>query len=289
MNVGTIAVIGSILAGLVSLPAMSASITGDITAAGAELSGMSEQGFEETPRTVSETVTADSMQKTVETAFGRVTFASASDSFRAELESAQEALDVEREADVETVNFTTESAEIVVVETPERVEKVCTTPNGIVETVREGGGETVKFSGTDREHVRETCEDATGSMEAQLERLRGLSVNLGLVLPDVEIETVNASEESVVIRNAGGNDIGLDGWTLSDGDNTFSGFTGVVLAPGDTVTVYSEQTLTSEDCEESEGPDHELCWDSSFVWNDGGETATLTNAEGETVDTHTYD
>jgi hypothetical protein len=54
------------------------------------------------------------------------------------------------------------------------------------------------------------------------------------------------------------------------------------------VTVYSLEELAAEDCGASDGPDHERCWDRSYVWNNDGETATLTNAQGETADTFTY-
>lgn len=289
MNFGTIAVIGSILAGLVSLPAVSASITGDITSAGATLSGISEQEFEETPRTVVEQVSADSMEKIVETAFGRVTFRSTPENFTSELENPRYSLSVERESGVEELAFTTEGVEMDIRKTSEAVEERCNTPQGTLEEVVEGGEEKATFSGTGRQAVRESCADARNDMEEQVEKVRSLSVDLGFTLPEVNISQVNSSKESVTIVNEGGTDVKLDGWELSDeGGNTFSSFGEIVLAPGRTVTVYSEQSLDSDECDESEGPQHELCWDSSFVWNDDGETATLVNSRGETVDTHTY-
>lgn len=289
MNIGTIAVIGSILAGLVSLPAVSASVTGDVTAAGARVSGMSEQEFQETPRTVSEEVAPGSMRKTVETAFGRVTFNSTPERFSTALETPRHSLHVVREPGSEVVEFTTDRVEFDIHETPEQVEEVCRTPRGTLETVSEDGAETVHFSGADRETVKEECTDARGVMGAQLDRIRSVSVDLGLTLPAINVTDVNASKESVTITNAGDVAVDLDAWMLSDSsDNTFTGFVNVTLAPGETVTVYSDEAGDPATCEESGAPDYERCWDSSFVWNDDGETVTLANSNGETVDAHTY-
>lgn len=288
MNFGTIAVIGSILAGLVSLPAVSASITGDVTAAGAKVSGVSEQDFEEAPRTVYEKVTSDSLLKTVETAFGRITFNSTPERFSAILHNPRHSLRTERGPGIREVEFVTDGMEFDILETPGKVEEICRTPRGILEKVRESGGETVRFSGSSREKVKEECTSTRSVIETQLDKVRSVSVDLGLKLPDIEVTSVNASKESVTIQNSGDNTVELDGWTISDGDNTFTGFANVTLSPGEKVTVYSDDAGDPATCEERGGPEHELCWDSSFVWNDDGETATLTNSRGETVDTHTY-
>ncbi|MFB6265812.1 MAG: hypothetical protein ABEI07_01880, partial [Candidatus Nanohaloarchaea archaeon] len=130
MNLGTIAIIGSILAGLLSIPATGAAITGDIAAAGAKLTGMSNDSIQETPKTVSSEISSDSMSKTVETAFGTVEFHSTSERFSASLSTPRKDINLVREAGLENRSFTSESVELSVENTPAAVESVCQTPGG---------------------------------------------------------------------------------------------------------------------------------------------------------------
>lgn len=289
VNIGTAAVMGSILAGLAVIPTVTGVITGDSVSAGAELTGMSEEAFQETPRTVSEQLDSESMSTTVETAFGTATFNTTPETFRAQLETPQHHLVVERTAGLRDIAFESRDADISIQESSESVETDCSTPQGSVSTVTENGDVTEEFSGTNQQAVESTCEEAEQTMELKLNKIRSMSVDLGLKRPEIEIVTVNASKESVLINNSGVTAVDMDGWTLSDeSGNEFTGFSGVDLGPGETVTVYSYDTLEDGDCEASEGPEYERCWDSQYVWDQDGDTATLANSQGELIDALTY-
>ena len=92
----------------------------------------------------------------------------------------------------------------------------------------------------------------------------------------------NPNDEYVVLENAGGESIDLSGWTISDeSGKTYTVPDGVSLAPGDTVTVHSgDGTDTAAD----------LYWDAGRpVWNNGGDTVTIRNAEGARVVREAYE
>lgn len=287
MNIGSIAIIGSILAGLLSIPATGAAVTGDITAAGATITGMSNDSFQDTPRTVTQEISPDAMTKTIETAFGTVSIRSTSDRFSADLETPQNDVSVEREPGRKHMTFTGEGVDLTVERTPDTVTETCATPDGTLTSEKTDGEKTVEFSGANQEDVEATCSAARDRLKTQVERINGVAADLGLV-PDVDIAAVNRSTEKVVVRNTGETPVDLREWQVSDSsDNTYS-FDVSELRPGETVTVYSDDAGQPETCEPSSGPDYERCWDRSHVWNDDGETATLRNAQGETADTFTY-
>ncbi|MDY6765980.1 MAG: lamin tail domain-containing protein [Candidatus Nanohaloarchaea archaeon] len=287
MNIGTVAIIGSILAGLLSIPATGTSITGDITAAGATVSGMSNTSFQDTPRTVTEEISPDAMTKTVETAFGTVRLHATAESFSADLETPRSHVTVQREAGEETVDFTGRTVALTIDRSPDSTSSTCETPQGTLTTATADGERRASFSGVHRQEVNAACDAARARLEQQMERINTVAADVGLV-PDVDIVGINETAESATVRNTGETQVDLRGWKLSDGsDNTYA-FDIAELGPGETVTVYSDDAGDPEACTASSAPDYERCWDSSFVWNDDGETATLRNAQDETADTFTY-
>ncbi|WP_227357164.1 lamin tail domain-containing protein [Haladaptatus salinisoli] len=86
----------------------------------------------------------------------------------------------------------------------------------------------------------------------------------------------NLNGEYVVFENTGDSELDLSGWTISDAaDRTYRVPSGATLAPGETVTLYTGGGSDSES---------ELYWGSeSAVWNNGGDTIIVTNADGTVV------
>lgn len=86
----------------------------------------------------------------------------------------------------------------------------------------------------------------------------------------------NLNGEYVVFENTGDSELDLSGWTISDAaDHTYRVPSGVTLAPGETVTLYTGGGSDSAS---------ELYWGSgSAVWNNGGDTIIVTNADGTVV------
>jgi competence protein ComEC len=88
-------------------------------------------------------------------------------------------------------------------------------------------------------------------------------------------EKENLNDEWIMIANDGDGDVSLEGWTLSDQQNHVYNFQDFVLLSGASVKVHSG---SGDDTEE------DLYWNrSSPVWNNDGDTATLTDDGGYVV------
>jgi len=91
----------------------------------------------------------------------------------------------------------------------------------------------------------------------------------------------NLNDEYVVFRNAGTETLTLGSWAISDAaDHRYTFPDGFALAPGETVTLHTGSgTDTGTD----------LYWGrSGAVWNNGGDTVTVTGADGRVVVERSY-
>jgi len=103
----------------------------------------------------------------------------------------------------------------------------------------------------------------------------------GVAVTDVNPSGSTINDEYVVVENGGSSAVDYSGWSLSDAAGyTYDFPAGFTLDAGATVTVHTgEGTDTSTD----------LYWGyGREVWNDGGDTATLADDAGTTVDTYSY-
>jgi micrococcal nuclease len=91
----------------------------------------------------------------------------------------------------------------------------------------------------------------------------------------------NLNDEYVIFENTGDEAVEMTGWTVSDeADHVYSFPSGFTLEPGDSVTLYTGSGTDTDD---------ELYWgENGAVWNNGGDTVTLKDENGDTVDTYTY-
>ncbi len=278
MNFGNFAMLASIIASLVAVPVASSNITGDFAAAGAELMGTSQEQAETVPRQISESISGDRMVKEVETAMGTARFESTGDTFVSELETPEYSVTSTRQPDGTVEEYRSPSVTLEVAEGPGEIASTCETPNGVLETTKETGSRSTDFAGTHRQQVESRCSDARDRLEQGLEKLARISVDVGLVDTEVEIATVRAEKEETVISNEGPLTVSLANWTLEDEAGATFVFHDTELEPGESVTVHSDEYC----------PDTGVCWDEVNVWNNGGDTATLTNAQGETTDSYSY-
>jgi hypothetical protein len=278
MNIGNFAMLASIVASLVTVPAASATITGDVSAAGAKIVGTGEGSFADMPRTVSEVLDADSMTKRVETAFGTAEFRAESGEFIAELETPQYSVKTAKRPESITQTYSNAGTRLKIDRRAGKIESRCETPNGVLTTSTHRGRKTIDFSGKDRSSVEQTCRQARQQLESGTEKLASIAADLDMIQRQVEITGLEPGAESITIKNTGPLPVDLGNWTLEDeAENSFE-FGDVSLDRGESVTVYSGDAAA--DCDF-------LCWDQ-IIWNDNGDTATLQNANGKTVATHSY-
>ncbi|WP_264783225.1 lamin tail domain-containing protein [Haladaptatus sp. T7] len=86
----------------------------------------------------------------------------------------------------------------------------------------------------------------------------------------------NLNDEYVVLKNAADETLDLSGWTVSDdGGHTYRVPSGVTLAGGETLTLYTGSGSDSAS---------ELHWNAdAAVWNNGGDTVVVRDATGTVV------
>ena len=91
----------------------------------------------------------------------------------------------------------------------------------------------------------------------------------------------NLNDEYVVFQNSGDSSLDLTGWIVSDeAGKTYQFPDGFTLDPGATVTLHTDSGTDTQT---------DLYWDASRpVWNNNGDTVTVTTSEGEVVIEEAY-
>ncbi|GIU97385.1 MAG: hypothetical protein KatS3mg013_1188 [Actinomycetota bacterium] len=88
------------------------------------------------------------------------------------------------------------------------------------------------------------------------------------------------NKEFVVITNTGGCAVRLDGWVLKDAAGHRYTFGPFRLRAGKSVTIHTGRGADDR---------NDLYWGPKYyIWNNDGDTATLKNAAGKTVDSCRY-
>jgi len=91
----------------------------------------------------------------------------------------------------------------------------------------------------------------------------------------------NLTDEYVVFTNTGEEPLDLSGWTVNDeAGHTYTVPDGTTLAPGETLTLYTGSGTDTESA---------LYWGSGRpIWNNDGDTVTVTTAAGEVLGGESY-
>jgi competence protein ComEC len=119
--------------------------------------------------------------------------------------------------------------------------------------------------------------DGSGDGDGASGRLAVAGINADAEGDDRE----NLNGEYVVLENTGEESLELSGWQLREGaGRTYTFPDGFSLGPGERVTVYTGSGTDT---------DSELYWGQDGpVWNNGGDTLTVIDAEGNTVLEESY-
>ncbi|MFC7326485.1 lamin tail domain-containing protein [Marinactinospora rubrisoli] len=86
--------------------------------------------------------------------------------------------------------------------------------------------------------------------------------------------------EYVTIRNSGSRAVSLRGYTLRDAQRHVYTFGGYTLAAGASVRIHTGRGTN--------GSAHRYWGSGAYIWNNTGDTATLRNAAGASVDSCTW-
>jgi Lamin Tail Domain len=86
--------------------------------------------------------------------------------------------------------------------------------------------------------------------------------------------------EFVVLKNVSGRKVQLEGFSVRDASGRTFTFPAMRLRPGRTVRLHTGSGANTA---------RHVYWrQSNYVWNNGGDTATLRNAGGRVIDTCTW-
>ncbi|WP_049980274.1 lamin tail domain-containing protein [Halolamina rubra] len=130
--------------------------------------------------------------------------------------------------------------------------------------------------------ITDPAETTTDSTATPTATDGGTALELVNVHADAEGDDgENLNDEYVVFENTGSSSVDLSGWTLADAaDHTYTFPDGVVLDPGDQITIYTGSGTDTET---------ELYWgESAPVWNNAGDTVILRDETGTIVLEETY-
>lgn len=280
-DISSSVMVASMIVGILTVPAASQTIDASDSVS-ADLPNISDS--ESVPEQVSTETTSDSFSRTVETAFREFETVISQDSAETSLESPGSSLEIEKSPEKTTWTFESSLGRLVVERTPSRTVERVETPQGTLEKVQVDGGISRNFEGADREKVEETAEELRDLMEQkkkQIEQRREKTV-AEQYERNLEIE-IDAPEDFVIIENQGSSAVNLDGWKLSDEARSYK-FESVSVPAEGKLYAYtdSEEELELEEKEEAE-----YVYNTDVVWNDDGDTATL-STNGEEVAVKSY-
>jgi len=269
MNMTNTAMLVTFLTSLAAVPAASASLdTQTQNAVNTIGDGSNASG----PVTHRRTVSSDGVTQTIETKDGTLTFQKG-DGFSARFEAPMYVARVERDRSGTRRSYETPTMEYTVTKNISGVFTDCLSPGGRFRTVKTPDDRTRSFQGRNRSQVRERCELARATLRGEMHRIVKQALRLGILPPDIKIDSVNASKESVTIRSKVPVDVSMDGWQIEDAAGHSFELSGMIPGKGQ-ITVMSGSAATN--CTGR-------CWDRD-VWNDAGDTAILRNANGKKVD-----
>jgi len=130
--------------------------------------------------------------------------------------------------------------------------------------------------------ITDPPETTTGSTATTTATDDGVSLEIAEIHADAEgDESENLNDEYVVFENTGSSPLDLSAWELADAaDHTYTFPDGVVLDPGEQITIHTGSGTDSET---------DLYWGQSApVWNNGGDTVILRDDEGTIVIEESY-
>jgi competence protein ComEC len=134
----------------------------------------------------------------------------------------------------------------------------------------------------DGERVRDVTATATSTPVADGGTATPDALAIAAINADAEgDDTENLNDEYIILENTGDAPLELGGWTVSDeAGKTYTVPDGVTLAAGAQLTLHSGSGTDTET---------DRYWgQGSPVWNNGGDTITVTTADGEVVLEETY-
>lgn len=283
-SVAHAAAAASVLVGLVSVPAVSKtavepSMTPNVT----------EVSDNATSRQVTRQVSSDGFSATVSTAFNELKTSVTPGGVDTSLKSLGSKLEVDKQPGRTVWTLTTSSGSLKIVQTPSKTREIVETPQGTLKRTQAGATVRTSFDGSDRasvEEARTELKDLFRSKKQKMDRKRrSIAPSDSNTATEAQV-TVTANEstgsgygnntlEHVVISNQGAS-VNLEGWSLENNNPQSAELESYVLESGESVKVYSSDV------------DADGITGTGISWENGGDTATLFDSDGEKVAEDSY-
>ena len=223
MNLTNVALISSIIAGMLAIPVGSQQVSGDFSndlyTAGTEMVGGPSNNTSKIPKTITEEKAPDEYSMSLETAFGKVESEITPSGVVQTLEQPDKVITIEK--DSESTVWILESGECSLEITKEVDKEVseCETSRGTL-TVSTESGETLEFEGIERQKVQQTCEECKSKLKQGINKLKEMISEAGLVPERVRITEINdqsgSNNDYIEVTNLGKLSVSLEGWNLRD-------------------------------------------------------------------------
>ncbi len=227
MPLGDIAVIISIIAGLVSIPFLVSGPLSDSVPTGKLVLNMDASEVESTPSKMTKIFSSEKFEKTYETAFGKFKMTISGGEVSQELSKTGKVTSVNQNTETTTWKITTQQYKFEVIRTPDSVAQTCTTPDGEMKKIKERGEVTESFQGMNQEYVMDVCEQAEQDLQGEVEKIQQIVEESEIPLTETKTERTKilinefvsdpettSHEEWIEFYNPGEKDVNLTGWTF---------------------------------------------------------------------------
>jgi len=239
------------------------------------------------PEEVSTNTSSDSFTRKVETAFQEFETTISSGSAETSVESADSRLEIERSPEQTVWSLESSKGQLRIIQTSTRTVEEVQTPHGSLKTTRINGGIQETFEGSSREKVENTAEELRDLMDQKKNQIEQKQTQnqISQYNQNIEIRTINKSQDFVVLKNSMSRQISLEGWKISDEVKSHE-FDEISIPAEGNLVVYSG---SENEVGEQEKEDTKEVYDTNIAWNQesSGDTATLLK-HGEVVAQKSY-
>jgi hypothetical protein len=271
MNVSDVAIIASIIAGIVAIPFTVSTIFQEYEPISTSI--LQTGDTSKFPGKLSKSLTSESFEQTFRTPFGEFTVKIKADNIYQELVRPNRRVRVEETPEFTRWELVTNNYTLVVQRTGEELSESFSSPEGSLIKTKKMGNITEEVSGN-VEKVRENYERAKTILDEEVQRMKKLTLEY-MTLPGTLPTTVVINEFSVgnttwiELYNKAGKNVSLTGWTIEDNTANPKSLDGKVISANGYLLL------------------NKTAGDFGFTLNTGGDIIIL-RKDGKTIDKVAY-
>lgn len=231
MNISDVAIIASIIAGLIAIPFTISTVFQEYE----PISSVLETGdVSKFPGRLSKGLTSESFEQTFQTPFGEFTVKIKADNIHQELVRPNRRVRVEETPEFTRWELTTNNYTLVVQRTAEELSESLSSPEGYLRKTKKMGNVTEDVGGN-VESVKKSYEEAKAILDEETLRMKELMSNY-MTLPGTSPTTIVINEFSVSnvtwieLYNKANENVSLTGWSIEDNNANPKSLDGKVIS-----------------------------------------------------------